>query len=234
MLLFFAFLSVAAIGAAVGVGELVSRYRDDPVRATSSTPGVVYVSLNALAAVGALALAQNLGWASAAEAVSFPWVLACGFGAVAVLRTSIFTVRAGAQDISVGPSVFLQVVLQAADREVDRRRATQRALAVDRIMQDVSFDKANESLPAFCLALLQNMPQEEQERLARDVVALSESSMEDDAKVRALGLVLMNTVGEAVLEAAVRSLGDKIKKDPVLPLERPLVIPSEGTLHARN
>jgi hypothetical protein len=40
---------------------------------------------------------------------------------------------------------------------------------------------------------------------------LDAATMEQGAKVLALGLLLMNYVGDSVLEAAVKSLGDDIK-----------------------
>ncbi|MBI2871955.1 MAG: hypothetical protein HYY00_02050 [Chloroflexi bacterium] len=208
-----AWVVVTLIGGLVGLGELVSRYRDAPFRAATSPPGVVYIVLNAVAGVAALALSRQLGWVMATDRGDIPlgWVLAAGFGAVAVLRSSVFAVRAGNQDVSVGPSALLQIVLQAADREVDRTRATQRALAVDRAMEGVSFEKAQAALPAYCLVLMQNVPQDEQERLAREVAALADSEMPEAAKARALGLALMNVVGEGVLQAAVRSLGEQIR-----------------------
>jgi hypothetical protein len=53
---------VGPLGALVGVGELVSRYRDAPARALASLPAVLYVGLNVVAAVTALALSQLFGW----------------------------------------------------------------------------------------------------------------------------------------------------------------------------
>src|SRR3982750_2744912 len=135
------YLIVVAIGASVGIGELVARYRDDPTRALGSFPALIYVVLNAAAAAGALALVQAFGWkfgaADGSSELRWTRVLVAGFGAMALFRSSLFTARVGNQDVGVGPSTFLQVVLTAADRAVDRRRARARARDVSQAMKGV-------------------------------------------------------------------------------------------------
>jgi hypothetical protein len=84
-----------------------------------------------------------------------------------LFRSSLFTVRAGNQDIAIGPSLFVQTMLAAVDRSVDRLRAQSRAPEVGTIMKGVSYAKAK-ALPAYCLQLMQNVPQSEQEKLGAD------------------------------------------------------------------
>jgi hypothetical protein len=134
--------------------------------------------------------------------------------AMALLRSSIFVVRVADQDVPVGPSSFLQIVLSAADRAVDRLRAEARATSVARVMSGVSFARANVALPTHCLALMQNLSQEDQEQLARQLNELRNADMPESVKVLSLGLALMNAVGEAVLVAAVKSLASEIKEKP--------------------
>jgi len=54
-----------------------------------------------------------------------------------------------------------------------------------------------------CLSQLQGIPEDEQKRLADDVKALSAQTVSSDAKLVALGSILLNTVGEGVLKGAV-------------------------------
>ncbi len=211
------FLLVAGLGVLVGIGELISRYRDAPFRALRSVPAAVYCGLNGAAALVTLALVQGFDVRFGLEpsSAALPWtrILASGFGALAVLRTSVFTVRAGDQDIGIGPSSLLQVVLTAADRAVDRLRAKARAEEVVRTMKKVSFDKSHQALPAFCIALMQNLPKEDQEVLAQEVTALAQADIAEEIKVLILGLALMNAVGPEVVTTAVDSLGERIKGD---------------------
>jgi hypothetical protein len=59
---------------------------------------------------------------------------------------------------------------------------------------------------------MQNVPLEEQQNLRTAVEALGLTDMEDELKSLNLGLLLTNTVGPAVLNAAVRDLGAKIRR----------------------
>lgn len=210
---------VIILGLAVGVAELVSRYRDEPLRALITMPGFLYVFLNAGAAALALAMIRAFNWtfgasaeAGSTDAVRWWQVLVAGLGTMGLFRSSLFNVRVGDQDIPVGPSSILQIVLGAADRAVDRLRAEARSAVVSRTMAGVSFAKAYMALPAYCMALMQNLPKEEQVELSRHVEALKNISVDDDVQALLLGLALMNVVGEDVLKDAVKALHDHIKK----------------------
>lgn len=209
----YAFVLVLGIGA--GVAELVSRYRDSPSRVLVSLPGIVYLALNAAAAAATLFIIDVFGWKfgveSSATATRVTQLLVAGLGALALLRSSLLNVRVGDQDVSMGPGGVLLVVLGAADRAVDRLRAEARAGAMARIMATVSFDKAVEALPTFCLALMQNLPREDQQVLADQIERLKQANMDNDTKSLVLGLSLLNVVGEGVLTAAVKTLGPLIR-----------------------
>jgi hypothetical protein len=138
--------------------------------------------------------------------------LVAGFGALAFFRSSLFIVRVGDQDVGMGPSAFLQSVLEAADRGVDRGEANVRSRVVSDVMRTVEFEKAYESLPAYCLALMQNVPDGVQTQVGRQVDAIRAGSMTDSAKVLLLGLLLMNVVGGDVLRSAVSGLSREISR----------------------
>jgi hypothetical protein len=213
------YVAVALLGVLVGAGELVSRYRDEPTRALLAragglVPATLYVAINALAALAALKLIHVFGWNFGGDetraSTRYTQVLVAGFGAMALFRSSLFTLRVGGQDVGVGPSSVLQVVLDAADRAVDRRRARGRSSEVSQTMKNVSFQRASEALPSYCLALMQNLSPEDQAELGTQVRALQSSTMDDQMKALLLGLALLNFVGMDVLESAVTALGDKI------------------------
>ena len=95
------------------------------------------------------------------------------------------------------------MALGAADRAVDRRRAEACAESVAEVMRGLEFEEIAEALPTFALALLQNLPEEDQQQLANKVLLLQNSAMADETKVLVLGLDFMNAVGPEALEAAV-------------------------------
>ncbi|MFN0104317.1 MAG: hypothetical protein ACKV2U_19800 [Bryobacteraceae bacterium] len=211
------YMAAALLGGLVGAGELSSRYRDAPGRALYTRPALFYIALNIAASVAALALTHAFGWTFSASgqpgdaAVRWTQVLVAGIGAMALFRSSLFTVRAGDRDIAVGPGSFLQIFREGADRAVDRVRAQARGDIVAELMTGISYPRAFEGLPTYCLALMQNVAEEDKLRLARSLEELDrDKTIDESIKVRILGLNLMNVVGPNVLTAAVKSLRDEL------------------------
>jgi hypothetical protein len=214
---------VAIIGLLVGITELISRYRDNPSRALFNFPAFLYVLFNIVAAVLAMFLIRDVfHWNFNFEdldanktKIKVIGVLVSGLGAMAFFRSSLFVFRVGDKDVPLGPGIVLQVLLDVTDRAVDRSRAQPRAEIVSKIMQDVDFLSAKAALPAYCFALMQNVTAEEQTNFGRQVSQLELSTMSSPIKGLTLGLALMNLVGDAVLRAAVESLGIQIKQPPI-------------------
>jgi hypothetical protein len=196
----------AAIGISVGMTEMMARYRDAPFATLRSTPGIAYFLING----GAAALAYYLIPPETAGTETLRILLA-GISAMAFFRSGLFTVRLGENDVAVGPNLVLQIFLQALDRTYDRDRATPRSNAVALIMSGVSFTLAQTALPSLCFNLMQNASDDEQAGLKKEVEALAQDTMSDEAKALILGLALFNVVGEKTLRAAVNALGPSIK-----------------------
>ena len=103
---------VGLLGGALGVGELVSRYRDAPAVALRTWAAGLYVMINVAASLGAYGLARVFGWninlgdSKNPAAAQWTLVLVCGLSAMALFRSSLFIRRIGDRDIGVGPSAF--------------------------------------------------------------------------------------------------------------------------------
>ncbi len=130
---------------------------------------------------------------------------------MSLFRSSLFTVRVGNTDVGIGPSSVLKVVLDAADRAVDRKRAAVRDEVIARLMANVSFDKAYQALPAHCFALMQSLPQTDQVAFGQQIKLIQAAQLAPRVKSLLLGLALLNLVGEDVLRSAVNSLGGDIQ-----------------------
>jgi hypothetical protein len=204
---------VGLLGALVGVGGIVSRYRDDPGKVLTTVPAIAYILLNLTVSVIALLLARGLGWTFGATADSVRWaqVLVAGVGGTVLIRASFFTVKVGDEEVQVGPNSLLQSIFGAIDRHVDRLQAETRAAKVGRIMTGVSFEKAKIALPAYCFALMQNLPSEDQQKFSEVAQAIDGTLADDQIKALLLGAQLMNLVGDEVLAAAVKALDQHIK-----------------------
>jgi hypothetical protein len=195
------------IGALVGMGELVGRYRDEPGRAVRSLPAFIYMAINGAASAAALGLSHLFGWTFGAVAGSdqarATQIVVAGFGAMAIFRSSLFLYRVGNREIGIGPVAFLQVMLEATDRGVDRHRAQARSAGVRRIMSGLDFDTVAITLPAYAIGLMQNLSEQDQSVLSTRVDDVRKSPQDPRMKAMGLGLLVMDAVGEVVLEEAV-------------------------------
>lgn len=201
-----------SLGALLAVAELVVRYRDDPAAAVLSLPAAVYVGVNATAAGVALYLIHVFGWTFGAGGPTLQpiQVLAAGFGSAALFRSAVFIVPVGDQLIGIGPQEILNVILAAADRAVDRRRALIRATRAAQIMKNLSFKDNADSILAYCLATMQNVRPEEAGAVKAKITKLRYDKeffdMRDTIKAYILGLELLTLVGDRVLTRAVEEL----------------------------
>jgi hypothetical protein len=203
---------VFALGASFGVGELLTRYRDAPARALLTGSGGVYIIVNGFASVLALALARTFGWLTSAPGVppldSEFWtqLLASGFGAMAILRSALFIVKSGGDDVPVGPSAFMQSLLDAADRGVDRRRAQERAIAAAKLLQRLDPAKTIAVLPEAFFALMQNLSPDNREEIRTRVQSITQLKVPPRVRLLCFGALAMTYVGEDVLRAAIGAL----------------------------
>jgi len=116
-------------GTSVAVAEIVSRYRDEPLRATLSPFGLVYLMINGAIALGLLAVVlkyrTQLGLPASVD--SFWAAVLAGFGSTGLMRTRLAVIRgADNKDISIGPDIVVKTLLQMVDQYIDRARASAR------------------------------------------------------------------------------------------------------------
>ena len=112
-----AYLLAPCFGALVGATELVARYRDKPSAAVSNEPAMLYMAVNAVAALAAFWLVYTDRLGAKAEIFGDHKALNAlvigGFGAMALFRTSIFNLRVRDATVGVGPAAVLQVILRS-------------------------------------------------------------------------------------------------------------------------
>lgn len=216
-----AYIVVFVLGALLGVGELVSRYDKITIRTIFTPAFIIYVLLNAILSLFALLLIREfrfdfgvdplLAKNPTLDLILLQCLLAV-FGTAAFLRSSLFVIQVRNQDVELGPSGFLKVLRTSVDRGFDRNRAMERAHLIESLMTDVSFERAHQALPMYCLTLSgKQLSPEEQESLGKEIAELRVSKLSNANKSRLLGLILANSVGEDVLKASVRGIEDEIR-----------------------
>jgi len=154
----------ATLGASVGASELVSRYRDEPMRALRSAPAVTYITLNALVSACIYGLLTRYAETLIPALVKDPLMrsITAGFGAMAILRSKFFTLHtAKGEDVGIGPDAAVSAFLSAADRGVDRIRAQRRLVIVFQSANRIArVDNIKDSIKVSLLSL-QNLTDRE-------------------------------------------------------------------------
>lgn len=183
-------LIVGFLAGFVGLAELVGRYRSDPKYILRrSLAAWVYIAINALAGVGALLLIRALGWKfGQTEHVELWQALVASFGAIAFFRSSFFVARIGGSSVGIGPSLVLGALLDACDREVDRKSAEKisEVMSADSLV-GLDPDGVMYALPVLCLALMQNFPPGEQAQLGAELAGIrNDETLAKQAKMRAV------------------------------------------------
>jgi len=233
-------LIVGVLAGFVGLAELVGRYRSDPAYVLRRTLGAwVYILINVLAGVGALLLIRALNWRlGQTEHVELWQVLVAGFGAIAFFRSSFFVAKIGGASVGIGPSLVLGALLDACDREVDRKSAEKMSEVMDdKALDGLDPDSVMYALPVLSLALMQNFPSGEQAQLGAELAGIrNDETMTEQAKMLAVlvqlakylsGNVVMNVLNhgreaflapppsaqvtppQALIEQAKKELGEQ-------------------------
>jgi hypothetical protein len=202
------------IGALVAAGELLGRYRAFPATAITSMPGVGYILINAVAAGAAFIIATAFDWrfgfpdSTSASTVTLARVLIAGFGAMALLRSSLFVFTQGDTKIDAGPTALLAGLRTAVDRAVDQRHA-QMLLGGD-LLAGLSFARDNEALTLLCSTALVNPDEQSAEDLGTLVAELkAQDDVSDDIKLQIYAMKLVEVVGRRPLESAANRLRNR-------------------------
>ncbi|QFG22628.1 hypothetical protein [Actinomadura sp. WMMB 499] len=210
-------LLAALIGGAIGIAELVARYRDKPFAALLSPGGLLFAFVNVSASVVALIVVTAAGWtfglpATMPEsALVVVRVMAAGLGSAAVLRMSICPAQGRAA--GTGPIAVLNGILRIADGELERKRALSRLSHND--LSGLSFERDHAALAELCCHLMREFDLAEAQRLGGLAAELStRDDLTDADKLDCWGLELTRLVGERALRQAARRLRDRPREEP--------------------
>lgn len=205
-------------GTLVGVAEIASRYRDEPLKAVLSPFGLIYEAINGFLSV--LALFLILRYRDRFGAIGQDPLLAAitaGFGAAVVMRTRIAVLKSpDGTDIAIGPDQVITTLLQVIDTNIDRWRAVRRQNILShnfaRLRELGDFKDAWRYLGASMLAF-QNLNVSQKKSLSETYNDYEARQEPDDIKRLGVGFIFLTLVGETnfdkVLEcaASIRARG---------------------------
>jgi len=205
-------------GGLVGVSEIASRYRDEPLKSVMSPYGLIYCLLNGYIAVLAFFLIVNFpGTFGSLAKNDFLAAVAAGFGSTIVMRSRIVIIKtADGNEESVGPDYVIKIVLQIIDTNIDRWRAIRRQEILGKNLAAIKklgdFSTAWLYLSASLFAF-QNLD-DARKKILRDTYNdyQAQGAGSEDIKRLGLGFIFLTLVGEsnfsAVLENAANLSAD--------------------------
>jgi hypothetical protein len=206
------------IGMGTSLIELLSRYRDEPIKVIATSQFAwVYLLLNGLMAIGAHAVLLDSGFTTIDTQTSRA-TLAVGSGvsAALILRSRVFTARLGDEQVSIGPGYIVDQLLGIIDAQIDRRRALQRVSIVVSVMEGKEFDGSRIHAATMITGSRQNLSLQDQKDLANQIREVVDRKIPDQEKSYALGFILLDFMGEEFLQAvAARLPAVQVEPDPV-------------------
>jgi hypothetical protein len=192
-------LMTAFFGAFLGLSEILSRYRDEPLRATWNQYGLVYIGFNAMIAIGAFVLLERypslLGGVNRADGVLLAFL--AGFGSMAILRSKLFLYRTDDEkDIPIGPDLVIDRFLKVIVTKIDRLRGAQRQrLVFDQMRKYGEFSPTNDFFQ-LALTSLPNLSDDERKSYKDAANAVGTLSSSEALKAMALGYLFLDVAGE--------------------------------------
>jgi len=206
--LFWGAVLSAAFGAGTGASEIISRYRDEPLRAVVNKYGLNYVSINAM--LGAAAFGLLTRYADHLLPTTTDWFMRAiigGFGAMVIVRSKLFIFHAeDGKDYPIGPAIVIETFLRMLDRKIDRHRASMRQQRVFTAMASVSdFERSADYLTASLLSF-QNLSQDEKAGIAKIIEDYKTVAWPAALKSAALGMAFLTIAGEENFDQIMISL----------------------------
>lgn len=207
-------------GALVGFSEILSRYRDEPLKATVNQYGLTYLAINGAVSVAAFGLLQKYPDAIFPKIAGDPFMgsLVAGFGAMAVMRSKLFIFRSDdGKEYPIGPAIVIETLLRVIDRKIDRLRASQREKRVFLRLKDVTnFSQAADYLEASLLSF-QNLTVAEKSEASDVIKQLRGSPWPASLKTLAVGFMFLNVAGEENFDQVFDNLTKYLEEQKQVP-----------------
>jgi len=220
-------------GMLVGLSEILSRYRDEPLLATATAPGIAYLVLNGMLALAAFMVLQMYPgkvFPSITQDLFMTAVVA-GFGAMVVFRSKLFTFRSpDGKDYSIGPAIVLETALRTIDNKIDRKRATERQIEVFEAMRGLTDFSSTASYIEASLLSFQNLSQDDKAAIAKVIQEYRDvSKWPESLKILGLGFAFLNLAGDTNFSQVITNLKSFLTAQAAAPANTGTTPPNKPT-----
>lgn len=192
MLYFYAFM----LGMTTAFAEIIGKFSDEPIKSLRTPHALFYHLLNGAISAFALFALKTFGQVPNTNQDKLKLVLTAGLGAMFIMRSKLFNLKIGGQDVALGPEQLINVFFNFMEDAIDRVRAQSRIEFIrDLHLCDADFEKLRD----YSLSMLrsaQAISREEMDKYRDDINKLSEIEGDPALRAYALGFLLLNKMGE--------------------------------------
>lgn len=191
-LYFYAFV----LGVTTAFAEIIGKFNDEPIKSLRTPHAVVYHVANGVIAAFALhVLLLNLSAPPTAGLDQLKLVTTAGLGSMLIMRSKLFNIKVGDEDVSLGPDQIVKVFFSFMEEAIDRVRAQSRIAFVKTEMDNLDYER----ISAYTRTMLnarQLLGDEETKKLNDGINALETDADTKQLKSYKLGFLLLNAMGE--------------------------------------
>lgn len=195
------------LGMITAFAEIISKFDDEPMKALKTFPALSYHVLNGVIAVFALYLLSLIAGKSA-DFTSVPaidqlkYAMTAGFGAMLIMRSKLFNIKVGDDNVSFGPEQIINIVFRFMESAIGRTRACERRLFIEQKLKDIDFTKVyDHSVMTLKRALRLTTDDKylmDLQEVKENLDALAQSAGNPDIQLRSyeLGYIVYDRMGE--------------------------------------
>lgn len=184
------------LGCATALAEIIGKFSDEPLKSLKTSQALYYVLFNG--GIASFALFSLVIFEAPIQGAQnqMKYVLVAGLGSMLIMRSKLFNIKVGGEDVSFGPEQIVKVFFRFMEQAIDRIRAQARIEFVSVVMKDVNFEKVYD----YSLTMLesaQTLSEKERGELLECMQKIRENPPEDkQLKAYRLGFLILNSMGE--------------------------------------
>jgi len=212
-MLWYNILFVFAFGSIFGLAELINRHSNIKLIFTLFL-GWLYIGINGIVSIIAFLLIKYFKGPIASTEIEITYIIVAGFGAMMILRSSIYSIKIKDKQVDIGLGQILQTFLNAIEKSFGTNSGELQMTEIEEIMRNVDFVKAKDSLTMLCVSYRDNFSQEDSESLNQSIESIANTSIPNKVKAMQLGKSISKFLSTKLLKKAVNILGNDIRITP--------------------
>lgn len=208
------------LGMVTAFAEIISKFRDEPIKALRMPHALLYHLLNG--AIAAFALKVMIVFSDAEILANgqqqLKAVVIAGLGSMLIMRSKLFNIKVAGEDVSFGPEQIINIYFRFMEAAIDRLRAQDRIEFVKSKLGNINPVKVFDYAVTMLLAS-QALDEKARKELIDGVKDLKDGELKElSPKLRSyrLGFLLLDNMGENfVTKAFENAPADWLLEAPV-------------------